>query len=129
MISVNLIVADSQKAFEFYEAAFGAILLSGIFEADKGEKSASFEIDGDRFALADENAAYGSRSPQALGGVSFCIQLYVDDVIRVLKGAIDKGASYGMPSTQEKPVLVTGEGMQFGNVIDPFGYYWTISGK
>lgn len=126
-ISVNMFVSDSEKALYFYEKVFGAICMEKNTDAPKGERSARYRIGSGLFAIADENSAWGSRSPLTLGGSPVCIQLFVDDVEQIMQGALKEGAVYMSPSTIETPVLTMPGGIRFGNILDPFGYVWSIS--
>ena len=127
MISVNLFVPDSVEALRFYEQAFYAVSYQTNFEAAKGEKSAKFIIGDDRFALADENRIWGSTSPITLGGAPLCIQLFVEDVQAVITQALTVGAKLIDPSTEGQPIITLSDGTQFANLIDPFGFVWSIS--
>ena len=111
MISVNLFVPDSAVAIKFYNKAFGAISYDENLQEVKGERHARFRIGQDIFALADENQDLGSKSPITLGGAPICIQLFVDDIEACIQTALQAGAKLIAPS----------------NVIDPFGFVWSIS--
>ena len=127
MISVNLFVPDSAVAIKFYNKAFGAISYNENLHAAKGERHTCFRIEQDTFALADENQTLGSKSPITLGGVPICIQLFVDDVETCIQSALQAGAKLIAPSTSDVPILSMPDGVVFGNVVDPFGFVWSIS--
>ena len=127
MISVNLFVPDSAVAIKFYNKAFGAISYNENLHVAKGERNTCFRIEKNIFALADENHTLGSKSPITLGGVPICIQLFVDDVDSYIKSALQSGAKLTSPSTIDVPILNMPNGVVFGNVIDPFGFIWSIS--
>ncbi len=82
---------------------------------------AELQIDNSRIMLADEHPPMGYRSPKALGGSPISLMLYVEDVDRVFKRAVDAGAK-----TQEE-LKNKFYGDRSGTVIDPFGHVWTIA--
>jgi PhnB protein len=71
--------------------------------------------------LADEHPQMGYRSPKALGGSATSIMLYVDDVDRVFRRAVEAGAQ----TQQELKNQFYGD--RSGTVTDPFGHVWTIA--
>ena len=82
---------------------------------------AEIQIGDSRIMLADEHLQMGYRSPKALGGSATSIMLYVEDVDRVFKRAVDAGAK----THQELKDQFYGD--RSGTVIDPFGHVWTIA--
>jgi PhnB protein len=60
------------------------------------------------------------KSPQTLGGCSGTLNVYVSDVDRVFKQAIDAGGKEAMP------VADMFWGDRYGTLTDPFGYVWGI---
>lgn len=127
MLSVNLFVPDSEEALIFYERAFGAVAVQTNFDQAKGERNARFQINGDRFAIADENLTWGSRSALTLGGIPMCIQFFVPDVRAAMERTLSAGAVLGAPSTEEQQIITLPNGTEFCNVVDPFGFYWSLS--
>ena len=127
MISINLFVRDCPKALAFYEKVFGAVRISENFSVPIGERNASFRIGESRFALADENPVWGSRSLLTLGGVPLCLQIYVPDLEKTLETALSNGGFVMEPGTQESPIFEMHDGVRFANVKDPFGFVWSIT--
>lgn len=127
-ISINMFVSDSEEAFNFYRHVFGARSKKDeiFFNTLRGGKSCLFSIGTQMFALADEKAELGTRSPLTLGGTPFCIQIFVEDVAEVMNRALDFGAKLTSPSDADTPI-VTVSGTQFGNIEDPFGYIWSVT--
>jgi len=115
------------EALAFYERAFGAVAGKTWFDAATGERAASFTIGDDRFAIADENPVWGSKSVLTLGGAPFCIQIFVDDVREAANRALDAGGKVEVPGTKEQPIFTTPNGTECCNVRDPFGFVWSIS--
>ena len=127
MVSINIFVPDCRKALTFYQQAFGAVAVKTQFEGKPGDRFAAFTIGTDRFAMADENPAWGSKSPLTLGAAPLCIQLFVDDVKAAADKALVAGARVVAPGTKDEPVFVLPDGTQCCNVSDPFGFVWSIS--
>ena len=127
MVSINLFVPDCREALAFYGQAFGAVTVKTQFEGKPGERFAAFTIGTDRFAMADENPEWGSKSPLTLGAAPLCIQLFVDDVKAASEQALASGARVVAPGTEEQPIFVLPDGTTCCNVRDPFGFVWSIS--
>ena len=128
-LSVNIFVPDSQIALKYYEKALGAKIIKTYFNGKTGENGARFSIGEYLFAMADENKTSGSKSPKTLGGVSACIQLFVENIEAVIDSAVEAGGIISAPCTKEKPIIETREEMKFCNITDPFGHVWSISKK
>jgi len=62
----------------------------------------------------------GIKSPETLGGNPVSLSLYVRDVDKVFKNAIDAGSKVVMPVDDQF------YGDRSGTLIDPFGYRWMI---
>ncbi|MCL2609693.1 MAG: VOC family protein [Treponema sp.] len=127
MVSINLFVPDSREAMDFYRRAFGAVAVRTHFEGSQGERAARFTIGQDRFAMADENARWGAKSPLTLGGAPLCIQLFVEDVRVAAERALNAGGKVVAPGTEGQPLFTTPDGTECCNVADPFGFVWSIS--
>ena len=81
---------------------------------------AEIEIEDSLLMLAEENPAWGTKSPTTLGGNPVTLGLYVADVDNVFKKAVDAGATVLMPVKDEF------YGDRVGQVMDPYGYKWMI---
>ena len=126
MISLNFFVSDCEKAIEFYKKGMGAEISHTNLPEEGDYRSAKFSINGHLFAIAQASEKFGTKTPNMLGGVPMCIQLFVPDVKGFMDRAIEHGASLGMPSTTEKPIVLSPKGDEFANIVDPDGYYWSI---
>jgi PhnB protein len=71
--------------------------------------------------ISEENPAWGSTSPETLGGSPVTILIYVDDVDAVFAAAIKVGAK------EEMPLANQFWGDRNGQVIDPFSHHWHIA--
>ena len=126
-LSVNMFVSNSEKALEYYTSVFGAKIITARLGGECGENNGLFTIGDYKFAVADENIQYGSKSPTTLGGVTVCIQLFVRDIKAVLSKALEKGGEIVAPSTKDTPIVEMDGGVQFCNIVDPFGHVWSIT--
>jgi PhnB protein len=121
-VTPSMIVRDAPKALEFYKNAFGAEV-RGVSKGPDGKiMHAQFRVGDSTIMLADEMPQYGSLSPLSPGGGnSMSLYLYVEDADAVFQRAVDAGA---------KPVMPVADmfwGDRFGQVMDPFGYRWSIA--
>ena len=73
--------------------------------------------------LADENPAWGVKSPESLGGSPVHLLFYVDDCDAVFQRAIAAGA------TEVRPLRDQFYGDRSGTLTDPFGHQWTIASR
>jgi PhnB protein len=118
-----LMVRDADAALEFYQKAFGATVIyrapmpgmPGIF--------AQFKIGESYLQLTDlpGREPKGPRAPEALGGTSVVLEMYVDDVDKSFAHAVQLGGSPLLPPTD----------MFFGDrycwVADPWGHVWALA--
>ena len=111
-------------AIAFYEKAFGARLLSRIL-AEDGHRIliAILFINGGNLALSDEfpetGCATGQTSPtQRVAGV--VLHLQVEDADTWWEMGLEAGAEIAFP------LGVQFWGDCYGQLLDPFGYVWSI---
>jgi PhnB protein len=120
-VTPYLVVTGAADAIEFYKRVFDAKELMR-FDGEGGKVAhAELQIGDSRIMLSDEHPQMGFRSPASLGGSATGLLLYVEDVDRVFKRAVDAGAK----THQEVKDQFYGD--RSGTVIDPFGHMWTIS--
>jgi len=126
---------------------FGATVVQKNFNVESGYKSARLKINNINFAIADENTQLGFKSPLSLGGVPLCFKVELDDVLewdvtptsctpklvsgveKCIQKALEMGGEIVSPSTNQNPILMSEDGMQFCNIKDPFGFVWSICRK
>src|SRR5262249_58646023 len=82
---------------------------------------AEIEIGDSLVMLADPTSQSTIRPPSELGGTSAGIFLYVDDVDKVVKRAVDAGATVTMEVADQF------WGDRFGSIRDPFGHEWSVA--
>jgi PhnB protein len=126
-ISPMLAVGDGNAAIEFYEAAFGAMLLWHLDGG--GPVVAGLSIDGAEFFLAHESPPHGTRGPASAGFTTVRIELFVDDPIAVHRQALAAGAVERSP-VREHTHQMSGprpiRRMLQGALVDPFGHMWLV---
>lgn len=119
-----LCIRGAKKAIEFYQAAFGAELMTLMPMGDDHVAHADLRIGSSRVYLADEMPMFGAvKSPKALKGTSVNIHLWVEDCDAAFARAVAAGAKVLMPMTDQF------WGDRFGMVSDPFGHIWAISSQ
>lgn len=114
-----LVVDGAAAAIKFYKKAYQA---KELMRFDMGGKigHAELQVGDSRIMLADEHPEMGYRGPQAYGGTSVGIVLYVPDADAVFKKAVAAGAKVVRPLQDQF------YGDRAGTVTDPFGHQWTI---
>ena len=118
-----LIVGNAARAIEFYSRAFGATELMRFADPSGRVGHAEIKIGDSVIMLADENATpeVEYKSPQALGGTTGSVMLYVEDVDAVFQRALQAGGK------ELRPVADQFYGDRSGFLEDPFGHQWAIS--
>ena len=119
-LNAYVTLRNCKQAIDFYKKAFGAIEKERLLTPDGFIAHASLEIEGSLLMMSDENAMMGSKSPETLGGNPVTLSLYVKDVDRVFKNALDAGGKVIMPVDDQF------YGDRSGTLEDPFGYKWMI---
>ena len=115
-----LIVDGAAEAIEYYKKAFGAIEL---FRMDHEGKvgHAEMKIGDSPFMVADPFPQMGYRDPKGIGGTPVSLMLYVEDVDKIYKQAIEAGG------TELKAVQDQFYGDRSGTLTDPYGHVWTVA--
>ena len=119
-VTPYLVVDDAKAAIDFYTRALGA---TEKFRMPMGDRigHAELQIGDSHIMLADEFPEMGHRGPKALGGTPVSIMLYVEDVDRTFRQAIDAGA------TEKRPLENQFWGDRMGTLTDPFGHVWSLA--
>ena len=119
-----LVCRPAADAIRFYEAVFGATVVSRMDAADGTVPHAELDFGTGRLQLGDPNEAYGLTAPRRTGDtVSSSTCIYVADVDAVFAKAVERGATV----REEPATFVTGD--RFASVYDPFGHRWAIMTK
>ena len=121
-VTPALVVQNAAKAIEFYKKALGAQERMRFTTPDGKISHAELQIGDSVIFLSDEMPNMGSKSPQSLGGASTAtLFLYVEDVDKEFKRAVDAGGKVTMPVSD----MFWGD--RFGSFVDPFGHTWGLS--
>ena len=118
-----LTVFDIDSAVAFYQAAFGAELLTRGASADNVAQHASIKIGNSIILLNREAPQQGIFSPLSLGGSAGHTHLYVEDVDTSWERAIEAGAQV------QVPLADTYWGDRGGVLVDGNGHLWSIASK
>jgi len=111
---------DCNRAIDFYKKAFGAQEKERLLTPDGHIAHAAIDIEGSLLMMSDENAMMGNKSSESLGGSPVTFSLYVRDVDKVFRNAINAGGK------EIQPVNDQFYGDRSGTLIDPFGFSWMI---
>ena len=119
-----LVCSSAADAIAFYEAVFGATVVSRMDGPDGSVMHAELDLGLGRLQLSDPNDEYGLVAPMRDGDtVSGSTCIYVADVDAVFAAAVERGAT-----VREKPTtFVTGD--RFASIYDPFGHRWAVMTK
>jgi PhnB protein len=120
-VTPYLYVHGAARAIDFYQRAFGATETMRMEMPGGKIGHAEIRIGDSNIMLADEFPEMGVRGPQALGGTSVSLLLYVDDVDARVEEAVAAGA------TVVRPLQDQFYGDRSATLSDPFGHTWTIA--
>jgi len=120
-VTPYLCVRGAAQAIEFYKNAFGAKEIMRMPGPDGKLGHAEISIGGSRIMLSDEYEELAFLSPQARGGTTVHIHLYLKDVDATVARAIAAGAKLN------RPVKDQFYGDRSGSIEDPFGHMWHVA--
>jgi len=120
-VTPSLFVRNARQAIDFYKKALGAEETVCMTGPDGKINHAELRIGDSVIFLSEENPAWGTKSPQSLGGVTGALYLYIEDVDKGFQRALDAGGQQHMPVTD----MFWGDRM--GSFSDPFGQHWTLA--
>ncbi|TNF90191.1 MAG: VOC family protein [Gammaproteobacteria bacterium] len=119
-----LTVVDVDAALAFYQAAFGAEILTRLGGADEMPAlHATIKIGNSIIALNREAPERGIYAPVSLGGSASQVHLYVDDVDASWERAVEAGA------IAHTPIYDAYWGDRTGILLDGNGHLWSIASK
>jgi PhnB protein len=119
-LNAYVTLRNCKQAIDYYKKAFGAKEKERLLTPDGLIAHASLDIEGSLLMMSDEGAMMGMKSPESLGGNPVTFSLYVRDVDKVFKNAIDAGGKQIMPVDDQF------YGDRAGTLVDPFGCTWMI---
>lgn len=121
-VTPALTVKNGAEAIEFYKRALGARELMRIPGPDGTHlMHAEIEVGDSRIMLADESPEMGCRAPATVGSVTSSLYVYVEDVDKAFRRAVEAGARPLMPPAD----MFWGD--RFGQVEDPSGHRWGLA--
>lgn len=117
-----LVCEPAAEAVAFYEAVFGASVVSRMDGPDGTVLHAELDFGEGRLQLGDPNEEYGLVPPsgQAADRASSSTCIYVPDVDATFAAAVGRGAVVREPPA----TFVTGD--RFASIYDPFGHRWAV---
>ncbi len=124
--TAHLIVSPCTQALEFYQAAFGAKVLTVMPGAEGMIIHAEMKIGDSIVMLGDEQPpmpgqSANRKSPKSVGATTGGVMLYVKDTDAVFHRALQAGASSAMAPAD----MFWGD--RYAQVEDPFGHIWAIA--
>jgi PhnB protein len=120
-ITPALTVKNGTEAIEFYKRALGAEEIMRLPGPDGRLMHAELKIGNSRFMLGEEMPEQGCKAPVAVGAVSSSLYVYVEDVDKAFRRAVEGGAKSIMPVTD----MFWGD--RHGVVEDPSGHRWGLA--
>jgi len=111
----------AKGAIEFYKQAFGAAEVMRMPGPEGKLGHAEISIGGARIMLSDEYPPMDFLGPQARGGTSVHLHVYVKDVDAMGERAVAAGAKV------IRPVQDQFYGDRSGSFQDPFGHVWHLA--
>ena len=123
-VTACLTVVDVDAALAFYQAAFGAEILTRLCAADDAPAlHATCKVGNSIIAVNREAPERGVFSPLAIGGSASQVHLYVDDVDASWERAVEAGAAV------HTPLYDAYWGDRTGLLVDGNGHVWSIASK
>ncbi len=120
-VTPYLIVNGAADAIDFYKKIYGATEIMRMPGPDGKIGHAELKIGDSTIMLADENLEMGHKGPRTFGGSPVSLLLYVENVDRTVKNAVDAG------SKLVRPVADQFYGDRTGGLVDPFGHEWYLA--
>jgi PhnB protein len=120
-ITPYLAIQNAAAALDFYKRAFGARELLRMAMPNGKLAHAEMRVGDSVVMMADESQEQDFLGPQARGGSTVTIHLYVRDVDRMFRQAVEAGAKV-VRDLQDQFY-----GDRTACVADPFGHIWYLA--
>lgn len=121
-VQAQLVQENCAAALDYYKRAFGAKELMRMPGPDGKIMHAEIRIGDSVVFMSDQNESFPDyKAPLSLGAVTGSIYMFVDDVDRVHRKAIEEGGAEAMAPSD----MFWGDRMSL--VIDPWGHRWTLA--
>ena len=119
-VTPYLSIKGAKDAIEFYKNAFGAVEAFRLPTPTGEIGHADIVIGNSHIMLSEPCEESPMPSPEALGGSTIGIYLYVENVDALFSRAVKAGAAI------VKPVEDQFYGDRMGTLKDPYGHVWFI---
>jgi PhnB protein len=119
-VTPYLSIKGAKEAIEFYKNAFGAVEAFRLPTPTGEIAHADIVIGNSHIMLSEPCEESPMPSPEALGGSTIGIYLYVEDVDALFSRAVESGAAI------VKPVEDQFYGDRTGTLKDPYGHVWFV---
>ncbi len=120
-VTPYLCISGAAKALDFYRDAFGAVERFRLEMPGGDIGHAELQIGDSVLMLAEACEESSASAPDALGGTTVSIHLYVEDVDALFARALAAGASEIRPPGDQF------YGDRTGMLRDPFGHVWALA--
>ena len=117
-VSPYLSVRGAARAIDFYKKAFGAAEVMRMPGPEGKLGHAEIRIGASRIMLSDEYPEMQFMSPEARGGTTVHLHVYVKNVDRLIARAETAGGKVIRPISDQF------YGDRSGTIEDPFGHIW-----
>jgi uncharacterized glyoxalase superfamily protein PhnB len=118
-LTPHITVKNADKAIEFYQKTLGAQVKHIMRTPDGKVLHASLRIGDSDLMLNDEVPGMGIFAPDR--AVGFVLHAYVENVDDVFRKIVSAGA------TETMPLMDQFWGDRYGQVVDPFGFRWSLA--
>ncbi len=120
-VTPYLTCQDAARAMVFYMAAFGAVEIYRLPDADGRISHAEIQINGAPIFISDEYPEIDVLAPPTIGGSPVMVVLEVPDVDAMFAQAVAAGAVIDRPLQDG----FDGE-LRTAKLTDPWGHRWMI---
>ncbi|MFC7928006.1 VOC family protein [Streptomyces cinereoruber] len=118
-VVAHIMLDAAADAIDFYKRAFGAEELFRIDGEDGGILHAEISVQGSTLMLGDADSGFFG-APNALGGTTVALHVFVHDVDALTRRAVEAGAELVRPPADQF------HGDRTSIVKDPFGHVWVL---
>jgi len=119
-VTAYLNVDGAGDAIDFYSKVFGATERGRMPMPDGRVGHAEIAIGDSVVMMADASPEMGNVDPKKLGGTPVTLTIYVEDVDKTFKSALEAGAK------ELQPVEDKFYGDRSGQLEDPWGHRWNV---
>jgi PhnB protein len=116
-------IPNAAKAIEFYKTAFNAKEIERHPTHDGRVMHAVLQIGNSYLMMSDyfPESGCGISDPKTLKGATAMLHIYTENVDAAFDRAVKAGAKV------QRPLENTFWGDRYGQLVDPFGFLWSLS--